>query len=79
MKELGISLIAARSPEAKGRIERLAGTFQDRLVSELRLAGVANLTDANCFLSDFLPRFNVRFGLVSDKVKHVYRRPNLGP
>jgi transposase len=76
MKELGISLITARSPEAKGRIERMASTFQDRLVSELRLAGIANLTDANRFLVDFLPRFNARFGLVSAEVKHVYRQPS---
>jgi hypothetical protein len=73
MKELGGSLIAARSPEAKGRIERMASTFQGRLVSELRLAGVASLTDANRFLADFLPRFNARFGLVSPEGKHVYR------
>lgn len=74
MTELGISLIAARSPEAKGRVERLAGTFQDRLVSELRMAKVSSLIDANRFLVDFLPRFNARFGLVSDQAKHIYRR-----
>jgi transposase len=79
MNELGISLIAARSPEAKGRVERMAGTFQDRLVSELRLAGATSLTDANHFLVDFLPRFNARFGLVSAEVRDVYRQPSLGP
>ena len=73
MKELGISLIAARSPQAKGRIERLAGTFQDRLVSELRMAGAADIQDANRILAKFIPRFNARFGLVSAEVKHVYR------
>jgi len=43
MKELGITQIFAHSPEAKGRVERINGTFQDRLVSELRLAGVSTI------------------------------------
>ena len=47
MDELGIQLIFALSPQAKGRVERAAGTFQDRLVSELRLAGAASIDDAN--------------------------------
>jgi hypothetical protein len=59
--ELGIRHIAARSPQAKGRVERLWGTCQDRLVSELRLAGAQRLADANRVLRDFLPGFNARF------------------
>ncbi len=47
MDELGMQLIFALSPQAKGRVERAAGTFQDRLVSELRLAGAATIDDAN--------------------------------
>ena len=54
MAELGITPIPARSPQAKGRIERLWGTFQDRLTSELRLAGISTLDDANRFLGGFL-------------------------
>jgi len=63
MKELGISMILARSPQGKGRVEKMAGTFQDWLVSELRLASASNLSEANRFLEDFLPRFNMRFGV----------------
>src|SRR5208283_1735855 len=47
MREFGINQIFARSPEAKGRIERANGTFQDRLVSELRLAGASTISEAN--------------------------------
>jgi transposase len=61
LKELGIESIPAYSPEAKGRIERLWGTFQDRLVSELRVAGAHTMAEANEVLADFLPRYNRRF------------------
>jgi hypothetical protein len=50
LRELGICQVFARSPEAKGRVERMAGTFQDRLVSELRLAGATTMADANWVL-----------------------------
>jgi len=59
--ELGIQLIAARSPQAKGRIERLWGTLQDRLVKELRKAGASDLESANRVLAVYLPKFNTRF------------------
>jgi hypothetical protein len=61
LDELGIQLIAARSPQAKGRIERLWGTFQDRLVKALREAGASNLEAANQVLVSFLPKYNQRF------------------
>lgn len=61
--QLNITSIAARSPQAKGRIERLWGTFQDRLVSELRLAGATTMEQANAVLQDYLPRFNARFAV----------------
>ena len=61
--ELGISTIRASSPQAKGRIERAWGTFQDRLVSELRRAGASDLAAANVVLHEFLPRFNERFAV----------------
>lgn len=61
LQELGIRWIPARSPQAKGRIERLFNTFQDRLCSELRLAGVTDRASANAYLSRFVPRFNRRF------------------
>ena len=61
LAELGIRSITARSPQAKGRIERLWGTFQDRLVTELRLAGATDREAANRVLARFLPRHNRRF------------------
>lgn len=61
LAELGIRSIAARSPQAKGRIERLWGTFQDRLVTELRLAGAADRAAANRILARHLARHNRRF------------------
>jgi len=61
--ELGIRHIAARSPQAKGRIERLWGTWQDRLVAELRTAGVTTLAAANAFLPAYLARHNARFAV----------------
>src|SRR6266516_3291389 len=61
LNELGVQLIHALSPQAKGRIERLWGTCQDRLASELRLAGAANCEQANEVLHRFLPRHNRRF------------------
>lgn len=63
LEELGIQLILARSPQAKGRVERLWGTFQDRLASELRLAGAATKEDAQRVLVGFLPRHNQRFAV----------------
>ena len=61
MGELGIQLIFALSPQAKGRVERTAGTFQDRLITELRLAGATTIEQAKAVLKQFLPRFNRRF------------------
>jgi transposase len=61
LSELGIEGIPAHSPQAKGRIERLWGTFQDRLTKELRLAGITTPEAANAFLPAFLTRYNARF------------------
>src|SRR5450756_1386902 len=61
MAELGIESIPAHSPQAKGRIERLWGTLQDRLTKELRLAGITTLEGANAFLPGFTLRYNARF------------------
>ncbi len=60
-QELGIKIIHAHSPQAKGRIERAFATLQDRLVKELRLASISTLEDANRFLESYLPRFNAQF------------------
>lgn len=61
LEELSIQLIAAQSPQAKGRVERLWGTLQDRLVKALRKAQANNLDEANQVLKTFLPKFNQRF------------------
>ncbi len=73
MDELGVQLIFSCSPQAKGRVERTAGTFQDRLVTELRLARAATIDDANLVLADFLPRFNERFGVPARHTETAYR------
>ena len=75
MADLGIQLTAAHSPQAKGRVERLWGTLQDRLVSELRLAGVTTIEQANAFLPAFLARFNRRFTVVAETPGLAYRHP----
>lgn len=59
--ELGITSIAARSPQAKGRVERLWKTLQDRLVKEMRLKGIDSMEQANAFLPGFIRRYNKRF------------------
>ena len=73
MGEIGVQLIFARSPQAKGRVERTAGTLQDRLVTELRLAGATTIDDANRVLNDFLPRFNERFRVPPEHADTAYR------
>jgi transposase len=75
LKELNIESIPAQSPQAKGRIERLFGTFQDRLVSELRLEGIVEFRQANAMLSEFLPRYNRRFAVPPRHNGAVYRQP----
>jgi len=73
MKILGIEVINANSPEAKGRVERLFGTLQDRLVKELRLNGISSITKANSFLKEFIPKFNSRFSVIPTKEGNVHR------
>lgn len=73
LAQLGITYIAANSPQAKGRIERLWGTFQDRLTSELRLVGAAHLDGANAVLRRFLPDYNRRFGRAPRQAETAWR------
>jgi hypothetical protein len=73
-KELGIELIHANSPQAKGRIERTFGTLQDRLVKELRLEAVSTKEEANTALEAFIPRYNARFTKVALKKGDLHRR-----
>jgi transposase len=78
LAELGINSISAKSPQAKGRVERLWETFQDRLVSELRLAGACNEWEANQVLKTFLPDYNRRFRVAAKEPGSAYRQPRAG-
>jgi hypothetical protein len=73
LADLHIRWIPAASPQAKGRIERLWGTFQDRLVSELRRAKARTLEEANAVLAAFLPRYNARFTKPAASPDSAYR------
>jgi transposase len=69
MRQLDVNLIPAHSPQAKGRIERLNKTLQDRLVKELRLANIATPEAAGIFLQEvFIPKYNKKFAVVAAKV-----------
>jgi hypothetical protein len=73
-KELDIELIYARSPQAKGRVERLFNTLQDRLVKELKLHQIKTRTEANGYLQKiFIPSFNQKFGVVAAKRENLHR------
>ena len=63
MADLGIELICASSPQAKGRVERANQTLQDRLVKEMRLAGINDYHQANAFLSEYIPQYNQKFAV----------------
>jgi hypothetical protein len=73
MEELGITSISANSPQAKGRVERLWKTFQDRLGSELRLAGACNKSQANQVLEQFLLEYNRKFKVQAQEPGSAYR------
>jgi hypothetical protein len=78
LNELGIEWIAAHSPQAKGRIERLFETLQDRLVKEMRLAGIDTIEAANQFLElRFIPEWEQRFTVAPRQPRNAHRR--LGP
>jgi transposase-like protein len=71
---LDVAVIHAHSPQAKGRIERLFGTFQDRVVKEMRLAGVTNITEGNTFLDSYLPEYNKKYAKEASQ-KADFHRP----
>src|SRR3989339_566857 len=74
-QETGIELIKANSPQAKGRVERLFATLQDRLIKELRLANISSLPAANEFLAKtFIPQFNSRFAVEPANQANLHRK-----
>ena len=73
MAALGIEAIYALSPQAKGRVERLWKTFQDRLCSELRLVGATTIAEANEVLQRFILDFNQRFSVEAKDVRPAWR------
>ena len=72
-RQLGVELIYANSPQAKGRIERLFETLQDRLVKELRLDGIKTLKEANQLLIRYLPKFNKSFNVAAKQSGNLHR------
>jgi len=73
LKDLGMQLIHAHSPQAKGRVERLFGTLQDRLVKEMRLRGISSIAEANEFLKGYLPIYNRRFARKAAQADNLHR------
>lgn len=75
-RQLGINIINAHSPQAKGRIERLFQTLQDRLIKELRLKNISTIVEANKFLTEvFIPWFNNKFAVAPKNCNDIHTRP----
>lgn len=74
MKQLGVELICANSPQAKGRVERLNKTLQDRLIKELRLRGISDIKTANEYLPVFIEDYNRRFAVVPRSETNVHKK-----
>jgi transposase len=73
-KKLGIQIITAYSPQAKGRVERNHGVYQDRFVHELRLRGITTIEGANALLEEFVPQLNEKFARPALKARDLHRR-----
>ena len=79
LAELNIEILCANSSQAKGRVERANRTLQDRLVKELRLAGICDMEAGNAFLPEFLGRYNERFAVRALKPENLHRSLNVKP
>ncbi len=73
MKELGITIITARSPQAKGRVEKLWDTLQSRLPVEFKIAGITTIDEANKFLKSYIPEFNKLFAVEPQESESAFR------
>lgn len=77
MNQLDVRVINANSPQAKGRVEKMNGTLQRRLVKELRLNTIDTIEDANIYLKEvFIPKFNAQFTVVAEKDQNLHREPS---
>lgn len=72
MDELGIAKIFARSPQAKGKVERLWNTLQSRLPTDFKIAGISNIEGANAFLSEYISLFNSKFAVEPEDPVSAY-------
>lgn len=79
LNELNIEILCANSSQAKGRVERANRTLQDRLVKELRLAGISDMEAANAFLPGFMQRYNARFAKSPRRPDNLHRALNVEP
>ena len=79
LNELNIEILCANSSQAKGRVERANRTLQDRLVKELRLAGISDMEAGNAFLPGFMERYNARFAKAPRRPDNLHRTLNVEP
>lgn len=74
MSQLGVKVIHAHSPQAKGRVEKMNGTLQRRLIKEMRLANINTIAEANIFLKEvFIPKFNAQFGVIAKRKANLHK------
>ncbi|HMK50539.1 MAG TPA: hypothetical protein VK435_10845, partial [Thermodesulfovibrionales bacterium] len=73
VRELGVEVLHAHSPQAKGRIERLFGTLQDRLVKEMRIRGISTIQEANQFLQEYISVYNKKFMVAPTSKENMHR------
>jgi len=76
MNQVGVKPITAHSPQAKGRVERMFETLQDRLIKEMRLAGISKIEQANEFLKKYIPKFNAKFAVVPSRKADLHKKIN---
>jgi hypothetical protein len=77
LAELNIEILCANSSQAKGRVERANRTLQDRLVKELRMAGISDMAAGNSFLPEFMRLYNDKFSVPATKTENMHRRLNV--
>ena len=74
LKELGVELICANSPQAKGRIERLFNTLQDRLIKEMRLKGITGIEEGNKYLEEYIEEHNQFFAVAAKEPENIHQQ-----